>query len=457
MLAPIALYPDALLSQVLMASSYPIEVIEADRWVRRNPELKGEELDAALLERDWDPSVKAMCHFPSILNLMSDRISETTTLGNAFIAQEAEVMDMVQELRAKAHARNTLASDDKQKVIVEKETIIIESADPRVIYVSYYDPAYIYGPWWYPAYPPRYWGPPGVRIGMGISYWPGFYFSFGFGAWSYFDWHHHYIHIDVHQRPRYVRHDRWITHHGRWHHVPVHRRGVAYRDEFTARKYHGQYPPHSRVSRRDSRGFPEQRDSGSLRRGEDRTGIDRNKPGDHRINNERVSQDRERVYRDGRDRERAGRDGQRRERIDRDRRERDRDDGHKRLQQQIDRGNQERQRSDRDGRIPAYSTRERQGRERFAPERKENEAGVRNLQQRQQLVSDKREHQWVRPEQQQKRRDNVSVMVNDNRVERPSSDRGRVGWQGAGDGTRGRGRLDESGRGGRDDWDRNRR
>jgi len=207
MLAPIALYPDALLSQVLMASTYPIEVIEAERWVKSNPKLKGEALDAALLEKDWDPSVKAICHFPSILALMSERITETTNLGNVFLAQEAEVMDMVQELRAKAYAQGNLTTTTEQKVIVEKKTIVIEPTDPRVIYVPYYDPFYIYGPWWYPAYPPYYWRPPGVSIGIGISYRPGVYFGFAFGTWSYFDWHHHYIFIDVHKRPRYIRND----------------------------------------------------------------------------------------------------------------------------------------------------------------------------------------------------------------------------------------------------------
>ncbi|MDH5299579.1 MAG: DUF3300 domain-containing protein, partial [Desulfobulbaceae bacterium] len=110
MLAPIALYPDTLLTQILMASTYPIEVVEADRWVRKNPGLKGESLDAALLNREWSPSVKAICHFPSILALMSERITDTTNLGNAFLAQEAEVLDMVQELRAKARARGNLTT-----------------------------------------------------------------------------------------------------------------------------------------------------------------------------------------------------------------------------------------------------------------------------------------------------------------------------------------------------------
>jgi hypothetical protein len=161
LLAPIALYPDPLLSQILMASTYPIEVIEADRWVSRNPQLQGDALDWALVERDWDPSVKALCHFPSILALMSERIAETTDLGNAFLAQEAEVMAMVQDLRATAYAQGNLTTNAQQTVIVERETIIIEPANPRVIYVPYYDPYYVYGSWWYPAYPPYFWGPPG--------------------------------------------------------------------------------------------------------------------------------------------------------------------------------------------------------------------------------------------------------------------------------------------------------
>jgi len=265
MLAPVALYPDVLLSQILMASTYPIEVIEADRWVRKNPDLKGDALDEALLKRDWDPSVKAICHFPSILALMSERISETTNLGNAFLAQEDDVMKVVQELRAKAYERGYLATNDEQKVIVKKETIIIEPIDPRIIYVPYYDPYYVYDPWWYPSYPPYYWGPTGVNLGVGISYWPGFYFSFSFGSWSYFDWHQHVIYIDSHKRPRFVQSDRWIKKPGRWEHTPVHRRGVAYRDRSTAIRY-GQSPPRPFSFPRDIRGFPDGFDQQHLRR-----------------------------------------------------------------------------------------------------------------------------------------------------------------------------------------------
>ena len=398
MLAPIALYPDALLSQVLMASTYPIEVIEADRWVKRNPGLRGEALDAALLDKDWDPSVKAICHFPSILALMSERISETTNLGNAFLAQEAEVMDVVQELRAKAYAQGNLTTTSQQKVIAQNGTIVIEPADPRVIYVPYYDPFYIYGPWWYPAYPPYYWGPPGVSIGMGISYWPGFYFGFAFGTWSYFDWPHHYIFIDVHKRPRYVRNDRWISKPGPWYHAPIHRRGVAYRDKATAKKY-GQYPYRARDFQRDTRGFPalRDRDLDRDRRVDDRTGIVRNKGGDDRS------------------------------RIDRDRQ----------AQQRVEASPQIRQRT---------------GQERQLPQRVEREP-----QMRQPADQERQARQRVEAEQQQRRRDdNVFNRVEDGRMERQSSERGRVSRQGRGDGSRGTGRSGGDDGGGRGDRGRNR-
>lgn len=374
MLAPIALYPDALLSQILMASTYPIEVIEADRWARENLELKGESLNAALLNKHWDPSVKAICHFPSTLALMSERITETTNLGNAFLAQETEVMGMIQELRAGAYAHGNLNTTSEQKVIVEKETIIIEPADPRTIYVPYYDPYFIYGPWWWsPAYPPYYWGPPGISIGVGISYWPGIYFAFTFSGWSYFDWHHHYIYIDVHKRPRFVRHDRWIAKPGRWLHAPSHRRGVAYRDKFTARKY-GQSPHRSTGFRWSTRGFPEHRDSDVLR-----TWIDQ-------------------------DRQRADRT-----KIDRYRQE----------QERADRYKQERQRINLDKKKP----------ERKEPETLKRERVERDRKKQIKIVPDRRKRERVEHEKQWGSRDNVFNRVEDGRKERQSSERGRFSRQ----------------------------
>lgn len=223
MLAPIALYPDSLLSQVLMAATYPVEVVEADRWVKDRPDLRDDALDEALLDRDWDPSVKALCHFPTVLALMSERIGETSRIGDAFLEQEEGVMTMVQELRAKARAQGNLVSTSEQRVWADADAIIIEPTDPRVVYVPYYDPVSVYGSWWYPDYPPYYWTPAGASLGVGLSFRPGVYFGFSFSNWSRFDWRQRYIHIDSHRRPRYVHHDRWRYNPGRW------ERGLSHR------------------------------------------------------------------------------------------------------------------------------------------------------------------------------------------------------------------------------------
>jgi len=257
MLAPIALYPDALLSQILMASTYPIEVIEADRWVRQNSSLQGDVLDDALYEKEWDSSVKALCHFPSTLARMSEHISETTNLGNAFLAQEGDVMAMVQHLREKAYAEGNLSTNKQQKVIVEKETIVIEPAYSQMIYVPYYDPYYVYGSWWYPSYLPYYWGPYPVRLGVGVSFSSGIRLNFAIGSWSYFDWHRRVIYVNAHKRPRFVHRAKVLSIHA-WRHVPRHRRGVAYRDKRTAKTY-GQVPHRLQKSPWETRGYTNDR------------------------------------------------------------------------------------------------------------------------------------------------------------------------------------------------------
>ncbi|BDD87383.1 DUF3300 domain-containing protein [Desulfofustis limnaeus] len=228
LLAPIALYPDPLLSQILMASTYPIEIVEAQRWIADNPGLSGEELDAHLVELDWAPSVKALCHFPLILTMMSERLEQTADLGNAFLFQEDEVMDVVQELRAQAHEAGNLADSSEQQVIVEEETIIIEPANPRVIYVPLYNPSFVYGRWRYPDYPPYYWVPGDMRVGSGISYWPGHQFHFVFGSWSLFDWPRRTLYVDPFSRPGFVRHDRWWRERDGWYHDPRYRRGSPF-------------------------------------------------------------------------------------------------------------------------------------------------------------------------------------------------------------------------------------
>lgn len=248
MLAPIALYPDVLLSQILMASTYPLEIVEATRWSRNNPDLEGEAAVDAVADMDWDPSVKALVAFPQLLDRMYEDLDWTTSLGDAFLYQEAQVMDSIQGLRQRAQAAGNLESTDNIQVIREKETIIIEPARTQVVYVPYYNPRVIYGGWWWPAYPPVYWGPPpGYHVSYVSSgfYWgSGIHVSLGF-FFSSFDWHRRHVvvvhHHHYHHRPHFVggKHVRYATY-PKWRHNPKHRRGVAYRHRSLQHEY-GRY------------------------------------------------------------------------------------------------------------------------------------------------------------------------------------------------------------------------
>ncbi|HSB52604.1 MAG TPA: DUF3300 domain-containing protein, partial [Dissulfurispiraceae bacterium] len=164
-LAPGALYPDEVLSQVLMASTYPLDVVQASRWATQNKDLKGDALTKALEKQDWDPSVKSLVNFPQVLQMMNEKLDWTQKLGDAFLAQEKDVMDTIQVLRKKAEAEGNLKTTKEQKVVVEKETIIIQPANPQVVYVPTYNPTVVYGAWPYPAYPPYYYYPPGYAAG----------------------------------------------------------------------------------------------------------------------------------------------------------------------------------------------------------------------------------------------------------------------------------------------------
>jgi Protein of unknown function (DUF3300) len=261
MLAPIALYPDALTAQILMASTYPLEVVEADRWRSQNKQLTGDDLDSALQNKSWDPSVKSLCHFPDILASMSDKLDQTRKLGDAFLGQEEEVMTTIQELRGKAMAQGNLKTTAEQKVNVENDAVSIEPVNPEVIYVPVYDPAYVYGPWWYPAYPPYYWYyPPGFYSGAYIGFGPGIFFGFDAFAWVGFDWPFHRVHIDINRTRRFNRNfDRrgGIGH--AWSHNPAHRKGVAYRDLRTSERFGSRAPrvsSPSGPSSQDRRGYP---------------------------------------------------------------------------------------------------------------------------------------------------------------------------------------------------------
>jgi len=257
MLAPIALYPDALTAQILMASTYPLEVVEADRWRSRNSELQGDELDAALKDKPWDPSVKSLCHFPSVLAAMSDKLDQTRKLGDAFLSQEDEVMATIQELRRRAREQGHLRTTSEQRVLVEGDLIRIEPAQRDVVYVPVYDPVYVYGPWWYPAYPPYYWYyPSGFYGGVSIGFAPGIYIGWNVFTWAWFDWPVHRIYIDTSRARHFHRFDSRRGEPGPfWRHSPYHRRGVAYRDPRTSQQF-GVRQPRSGPAMWERRGYP---------------------------------------------------------------------------------------------------------------------------------------------------------------------------------------------------------
>lgn len=258
MLAPIALYPDSLTAQILMASTYPLELVEAERWLRQNMGLKGTDLDNALQGKTWDPSIKSLCHFPDVLFAMSDKLDQTRKLGDAFLNQEDDVMATVQELRRKAEQQGNLKTTREQKVTYNQEAIQIEPIDPTVIYVPVYDPYYIYGPWWYPAYPPYYWYYPPALVYPGgfISFGPGIFIGFDLFSWVWFDWPFHRIHVDIGRTRRFHHFNRrWDFSGQTWRHNPVHRRGVAYRDRRTSESF-GARPPQLSPASPATRGFP---------------------------------------------------------------------------------------------------------------------------------------------------------------------------------------------------------
>jgi hypothetical protein len=194
MLAPIALYPDALLSQFLIAASYPFEVAEAERWLAKNPGRVGESLDNALKEKNWDVSVLSLCQYPKIMTMMVENLNWTSRIGDAFVNQQQDVMDAIQELRTKAHNQGNLTTTSEQKVIVEERIIRIEPAVPDYIYIPVYDPYVIYGPWWYPAYQPFSVFYPGVVVSVpGIVFSPRLFVGFGVIGWSVFNWPAHNV------------------------------------------------------------------------------------------------------------------------------------------------------------------------------------------------------------------------------------------------------------------------
>ena len=256
MLAPIALYPDDLLSQILMASTYPLEVVQADRWVKANKGLTGAALTKALEAQNWDASVKSLVNFPDVLAMMSSNLDVTVKIGDAFIGQQQQVMSSIQKLRGKAAASGNLKTTAQQKVIVEKQAgtqvIIIQPANPNEYYIPTYSSAYIYGAWPYAAYPPYPYYPPGYVAGRALAFTAGVAIGSAWGyAWGRSDWYHGNVNVNVNRntninaninRSRYQaefqsRNAGFKNGQGSFQHNPQHRQGVAYRDQKTASQF----------------------------------------------------------------------------------------------------------------------------------------------------------------------------------------------------------------------------
>ncbi len=204
MMAPVALYPDSLLSQILMAATYPEQVAEAARWSKANTDLKGDDAVTAVQDKGWDPAVASLAAFPQVLDIMGEKPDWVRQMGDAFLADTETVMATVQGLRRKAKEAGNLESTEQQKVVVEQApqqtTIIkIEPADPQVVYVPAYNPTVVYGTWWWPSYPPFYYYPPGY--GIATAFWTGVAFGIGIGItnaiWGGCNWRRGDVNINV--------------------------------------------------------------------------------------------------------------------------------------------------------------------------------------------------------------------------------------------------------------------
>ena len=245
MMAPIALYPDSLLAQVLVASTYPLEIVQAGRFVKGNKDLKGEKLMQAAKDKEWDPSVKSMLAFPEVLLMMSEKLEWTEKLGNAFLGQQKDVMASAQRLRQKAQESGNLKTTKEQKVIVQQETkvIVIESASPEVVYVPTYNPTVVYGVWAYPAYPPPpvYAYPYGAGLAFAAGVAAGAAWS-GHGGWGC-GWGNNEININASTNNNFTKNNYnnpqkyQAKQNQNWQHNPEHRKGAKYPNQATAQKY----------------------------------------------------------------------------------------------------------------------------------------------------------------------------------------------------------------------------
>jgi len=224
LVAPIALYPDALVAQVLAASTYPTEIVEADRWMQDHSDLKGEKLADEVNKQSWDPSVKALTQFPSVLENMDKNLSWTSSLGDAYANQQQDVTDAVQAMRQKARNAGHLNNNEQEKVTTRGNTVIIEPANPEVLYVPAYDPWLVYGapivayPGWYPV-PGIFFAGPTISFGLGFGI--GFFGGFGWG-WNHWgcDWRGHRV---IYNHKTYISHSRTIVNRSNFNHASFNR------------------------------------------------------------------------------------------------------------------------------------------------------------------------------------------------------------------------------------------
>lgn len=283
LMAPIALYSDALLAQVLMAATYPLEVVQAARWAKANPKVTGKALEDAMAKQPWDPAVKSLTSVPQVLQQMNEKLDWTQKLGDAFLAQQSDVMNTVQALRAKAAAAGNLKTTEQQVVKTQtqgNETIyVVESPKTEVVYVPTYNPSVVYGTWWYPTppyymYPPAYVYPPGLAFATGVVV--------GAAIWGNCNWGwggNNNVNVNVN---KYNSYNRTNVSNTNWNHSAEHRGGVAYKDQGTANKYNRGGDAQASKSREDFRG---RADSGRSELG----GMDRNQ-----MNNQMQNADRSR-------------------------------------------------------------------------------------------------------------------------------------------------------------------
>jgi hypothetical protein len=254
LVAPIALYPDPLLSQTLVASTYPLEIIQLQQWLEKNKTLKDKALVDAVKKQDWDPSIQAMAPLPDAVKQLAENIQWTTDLGNAFLAQQSDVMDAVQRMRTKAKDAGNLKSSEQQKVetqvIESKSTIVIQQASPEVVYVPSYNPTVVYGAPAYP-YPPIAYPPPGYyAAGMAISFGVGIAMGAAWGGgWGWNSGWGGNNNITINNNNNFNRNtnvnggnrvsNRPAGGSSNWQHNPQHRGGAPYSNRATATKYGG--------------------------------------------------------------------------------------------------------------------------------------------------------------------------------------------------------------------------